>query len=282
MMPIWAWLLSSATFVLFCAFLYWAFVITEGAYFGARVVAWTYDLAAKKYDSIKQFRPVDDAWLLASPMMNRLREINGPLVLDVATGTGRMPLALLNHSRFRGHVIGLDLSWKMLLQAQDKMNNHAGRYALLWHDAHHLPFPDGTFDAASFLEALEFMSSPQRALDEIARVLRPGGIVLVTNRVNWERRLMPGKAFDDDTVRAMLNRAGLTQVEIRPWQVYYDLVWARKPGEPSRLGRATQSTGQILRCPRCSHTPLEQNTSSFRCASCGQTYPLQDNILRLG
>jgi ubiquinone/menaquinone biosynthesis C-methylase UbiE len=280
--PIWVWLLAGTAIVLLSAFLYWAFVITEGAYFGSRVVAWTYDLAASKYDSIKQFRPLDDAWLLASPMMNELREVNGPLVLDVAVGTGRMPLALLSHSRFRGYIIGLDLSWKMLEQAQQKLGEHVGRYTLLWHDAHTLPFPDETFDAISCLEALEFMSRPQRVLDEMARVLRPGGVLLVTNRVNWERVLMPGKAFEDDALRGMLRQAGLVNVVIRPWQVYYDLIWARKPGERSRLGRATHQLGQVLCCPQCGHTPLERGADSYQCTTCGRTYPLQGSILRTG
>ena len=281
-MPLWAWLLVSAIAVLLLgALFYWTFVITEGAYLGARVVAWTYDLAAGKYDQIKQFNPQDDAWLLAAPMINYLREVNGPLVLDVATGTGRMPLALLNHSRFQGHVLGLDLSFKMLRQARSKLREHGGRYTLLCHDAQDLPFPDETFDAVSCLEALEFMPAPQRVLDEIARVLRPGGVFLVTNRVNWERKLMPGKAFDDDTIRAMLTRAGLTKVTIRPWQVYYDLLWARKSGQASRLGRATQPLGQILRCAQDAHAPLEEGSDALRCPSCGQAYPVRDGILRM-
>ena len=78
--------------MLLAALLYWAFVITEGAYLGSRVVAWTYDLAAKKYDSIKQFRPLDDVWLLASPMMNKLREVNGLRELISREGA-KMPSA---------------------------------------------------------------------------------------------------------------------------------------------------------------------------------------------
>jgi ubiquinone/menaquinone biosynthesis C-methylase UbiE len=224
LMPIWLWSLIGGVALFLSAFLYWAFVITEGAYLGARIVAWTYDLAASKYDAIKQFSPLDDTWLLASPTVNRLRHVNGPLILDVATGTGRLPLALLRHGRFRGYVIALDLSTKMLRQAERKLGKHEGRWTLVRRDAQDLPFPDHTFDAVSCLEALEFMPSPRRVLGEMARVLRPGGVFLVTNRVNWERKLMPGKAFTDDEIRALLQEAGLTDIKIRPWQVYYDLI----------------------------------------------------------
>jgi ubiquinone/menaquinone biosynthesis C-methylase UbiE/predicted RNA-binding Zn-ribbon protein involved in translation (DUF1610 family) len=280
-MTLWAWTLVGTGVVLVGAFLYWAFVITEGAYLGARVVAWTYDVAARRYDAIKQFNALDDTWLLATPLINRLHEVNGPLILDVAAGTGRMPLALLQHSHFRGHIIALDLSKKMLQQAQVKLRAHAGRYTLLWSDAQGLPFPDGMFDAVTCLEALEFMPSPQRVLDEMARVLRPGGTVLVTNRVNWERKLMPGKAFTDDRIRAMLQQAGLVEVEIRPWQVYYDLIWARGPGIPSRLGHATLELGQILRCSRCKATLLQEGLGKFQCPACGKAHPEERNIIRM-
>jgi ubiquinone/menaquinone biosynthesis C-methylase UbiE len=277
----WIWLLVGLAIVLLGAFLYWALIVTEGAYLGARIVAWTYDLTARRYDGIKHFNPLDDAWLLSGPMSRRLREVDCPLVLDVATGTGRMPLALLGHPVFQGYVLGLDLSRKMLIQAQDKLRARAGRYALVWRDAQSLPFPDETFDAVCCLEALEFMPSPQRVLDEMARVLRPGGVFLVTNRINWEGKLMPGKAFSDDHLRAMLLRVGLVQIEFRPWQVYYDLIWARKAGTPSRLGRGTQELDEILRCPRCGHASLTASTDHLHCPSCGQGYALKSDIVHM-
>jgi ubiquinone/menaquinone biosynthesis C-methylase UbiE len=281
MTAIWFWVLGSSAILFLAALLYWAFIVTEGAYLGARVVAWTYDLAATRYDTIKQFSPMDDAWLLASPMINKLREINGPLVLDVATGTGRMPLALLNHPRFDGYLIALDLSKKMLLHAQAKLGSHRGRHTLLMRDAQDLPFPRDTFDAVSCLEALEFMPSPQRVLSEMARVLRPGGVFLVTNRVNWERKLMPGKAFTDDEIRALLTNVGLIDVVIRPWQVYYDLIWARKPGALSRLGRGTQDLGKYLCCPQCGNTRLERNLDRLHCAQCSLNYPINGHIVEM-
>lgn len=277
----WVWLLAGLAFLLLGAFLYWALIITEGAYLGARTVAWTYDLTARRYDDIKQFNPQDDAWLLAGPLLRALRDVDCPLVLDVATGTGRLPLALLDRPSFRGTVIGLDLSRKMLHQAREKMLAHAGRYALVWRDAQHLPFPDGTFDAVCCLEELEFMPSPGRVLDEMVRVLRPGGVLVITNRINWEGKLMPGKAFTDDQLRAMLGEIGIAQVEFRPWQVYYDLIWARRGGVPSRLGYGTREVNEILRCPRCGHAPLEERSGHLGCPACGQTYPFERDVVHM-
>jgi len=275
---VWVWLLLGTLVLLLGLFVYWAFFITEGAYLGPRIVAWTYDLTARRYERIKRFNPSDDAWLLAGPMLQALDEVDCPLVLDVATGTGRMPRTLLKRPLFRGTVIGLDLSYKMLQQANDKLCDRAGRYTLIWRDAQHLPFPDQTFDAVSCVEALEFMPSPRRVLNEMARVLRPGGVFLVTNRVNWERKLMPGKAFTNARLRAMLQETGLVQIEFRPWQVYYDLIWACKAGCPSRLGRGTRGRAEILQCPHCQSLSLIEAPNSLHCLSCRRAYPVKNDI----
>lgn len=232
--------------VVLSVFLYWAFIITEGAYLGARVVAWTYDLTAKKYDRIKRFRLEDDVWLIAGPLLYKLNDVREPLVLDIATGTGRLPLALFSRPLFDGHVIGLDYSRKMLKQADAKLAAHAGRYTLVWHNAQHLPFPDETFDAVCCLEALEFMTDAKGMLAEMSRVLRPGGTFLVTNRINWEGKLMPGKAFPRDVFRAMLRDVDLERIEFRIWQVYYDLIFGRKKGWCSPHGRSVEEIQQIL------------------------------------
>lgn len=274
-------LILGISILLLAAFLYWAFVVTEGAYLGARVVAWTYDLAAHRYDQIKQFRDPEDAWLLARPLLEKLGGVDAPLILDVATGTGRMPLALLKRALFQGYVVGLDLSHKMLQQARKKLGEGAGRYVLVWRDAQRLAFPDDTFDAVCCLEAIEFMPSPRRVLSEMVRVLRPGGVFLVTNRINWERKLMPGKAFTDDRIRAMLQETGLVEIDIRPWQTYYDLIWTRKAGTRSRLGRGTQELGAILCCPKCHHSPLAEAEGQFRCRQCGSSYPVEDSIVHM-
>ena len=279
---IWVWLAAGLGILVLALLIYWAFVITEGAYLGAKTVAWTYDLVARRYDDIKGFRLVDDKWFLARPMLNLLHGVDCPLILDVATGTGRLPIALLQSPDFCGTVVGLDLSRKMLQQAQNKLQAYGARAAtavtLIHQDALHLPFPNECFDAVACLEALEFMPASERALREMARVLRPGGVLLVTNRMNWESRLMPGKAFTDDTLRAMLGQMDFPQIEIRPWQVYYDLIWARKAGPRSRLGHGTWTTTDVLRCPRCTHSPLDDRGEDLHCPACDRRYPIKDGI----
>jgi ubiquinone/menaquinone biosynthesis C-methylase UbiE len=274
----WIWVVVGLSMLLAAGLLYWAFVITEGAYLGARTVAWTYDLAARRYDDIKQFNRRDDIWFLIQPMLLATQNVDCPLILDLATGTGRVPDALLYTAPFDGTVVAQDLSRKMLLQAQHKLAAYRDRYMMVRRDAQQLPYPDESFDAVCCLEALEFMPSPQRVLEEMTRVLRPGGLLLITNRVNWESKLMPGKAFGRDELQQMLAEIDLPRVEIRPWQVYYDLVWARKAGIPSRLGRGTAQLETLLRCPHCSHPLLPSDSRRISCSHCDREYPIYNGI----
>jgi len=277
----WIWIALVLGLLFLAAFLYWAFFVTEGAYLGAKTVAWTYDLAARRYDDIKQFNRREDVWFLIQPLLLAMNHVDCPLVLDLATGTGRVPDALLYSVQFDGTVIAQDLSFKMLRLAADKLAPYPGRYTLVRRDAQQLPFPDRSFDAVCCLEALEFMPSPQRVLAEMARVLRPGGVLLFTNRINWEAKLMPGKAFSREELRKALADLDVPQVEFRPWQVYYDLIWARKAGAPSRLGRGTLPLEDLLRCPQCAGPLAVHEPASMHCVSCARRYPIHDGIYDL-
>jgi SAM-dependent methyltransferase len=210
------------------ALLYWALGLSEGVYLGPRVVAWLYDRTAARYDGIKKTEPEDDRRYLARPLLTALDSVPAPLVLDVATGTGRLPLALLCEDDFAGRVIGLDSSRRMLAGAQAHLAAYGGRSELLYGDAGRLPFADGTFDAVTCMEALEFTRRPRATLAEFQRVLKPGGVLLVSNRVGWDCLWYPGRDCGRGRVEALLRAAGMEDVQREAWQVYYDLVWACK------------------------------------------------------
>ena len=94
---------------LVAAMTYWTIVISEGAYFGRRLVSYLYDRGAETYDDVKEFDATEDAWFLGIPMARNLERVQHPFVLDLATGTGRMALSLLRQLTFDGRVVGLDL-----------------------------------------------------------------------------------------------------------------------------------------------------------------------------
>jgi SAM-dependent methyltransferase len=76
-----------------------------------------------------------------------------------------------------------------------------------------LPFANGSFDKAASLNSLYFWPDPERALDEIARVLRPGGWLLLGLEPAAELRKYPGhvhgfRLFEVAEVRALMETAG--------------------------------------------------------------------------
>lgn len=275
------WLSLAVIFILFGLFLYWTLVISEGSYFGARLVVWLYDLSAEQYDSIKKFDENEEDWYVGLPLWKTIRFVRRPLVLDVATGSGRLALALLRRPLFDGHVVALDLSHKMLRTAKEKLTPYSERVTLVHQDAMQLPFPDEVFDAVTCLEALEFLPSPARALQEMVRVLRPGGVLLTTNRVGWEAKFLPGKALSPKRLHAVLGGLPLQAVEVCRWQVFYDQVWARKAGRVSVEGNGNLPLTDILLCPHCSTALLNRSAVSFHCSTCHRVYPVKDGIFSL-
>ncbi|MDX2137029.1 MAG: class I SAM-dependent methyltransferase, partial [Chloroflexota bacterium] len=153
-----------------------------------------------------------------------------PYALDVATGTGRLPIAMLRHAQFEGPLFAVDASLPMLRIAAEHLRDQAG-VMLLHADAERLPFADDAFDVVTCLEALEFMMHPPHVLAELVRVLRPGGWLLITHRRT--ARWMPGKVPSPDALREQLAALGLTRVRFDAWQVDYDRVWAHKPAAPA-------------------------------------------------
>jgi len=217
-------------------FLYWQLVVAEGAYLGTRVVALLYDWFAPRYDGVKRYNKAEDALMLAEPILRHLRTHPHPRplpngegreearVLDVATGTGRLADALLNQPRFKGRIVVLDASAGMLELAREKLGRYSDRIEFNQHDAQKLPYPDASFDAVTCLEALEFMSDWRGAVREMLRVLKPGGLLMLSNRIGPDAWKLPGRAVPTPAFINWLHEIGLQEVERRAWLVDYDLV----------------------------------------------------------
>lgn len=212
--------------------LHWLLIRTEGVFLGRRVVVWLYDLAAGRYDDIKQFDPDTESAFVAWPLQRRLKSWPAPLVLDVATGTGRLPYYLLQEPGFGGCVVGLDASAGMLELAREKLTPFGERVALVRQTASDLPFGDATFAAVTCLEALEFLPDDTTALREMARVLMPGGYLLVSRRQGPDQPFFLGRVPDREAFERRLTALGLVDVVTQPWQMEYELVWARRPPPP--------------------------------------------------
>jgi ubiquinone/menaquinone biosynthesis C-methylase UbiE len=218
------WLVGAVVAAALGLFVYWTIIITEGVYLGQKVVTYLYDLAAHKYDKLKEYNEADEYCYLGVPLSEALGYNFHGVILDVATGTGRLPLAMTRLPEFGGQVIGLDHSAKMLAVAR----RHLPHLPLVQADAMHLPFVTNYFDAVTCLEAIEFTPKPEGCLGEMVRVLTSGGILLTTNRVGWETKFMPGKTWTKDQLQAILTSLPFDEFVITPWETIYDQVWARK------------------------------------------------------
>lgn len=98
-------------------------------------------------------------------------------VLDVATGTAGVALILAD--RTDADVIGIDLTEAMLRRGQQRVAAHGrdDRIALVAGRAEQLPFEGASFDALTFTYLLRYVTNPAATIMELARVVRPGGIV---------------------------------------------------------------------------------------------------------
>jgi len=217
-------LLIAALAAALVALVYWLLVLTEGVYLGQRVVTMLYDWYATRYDDTKRFVPQLEQQHLAQPLMQEILPNRSPKVLDVACGTGRLPIALLRHAGFAGMVTGCDSSLRMLDVAARKTDS--ARVHFVASAAEALPFASASFDVVTCLEALEFLADRSQAVAEMYRVLQPGGTLLTTNRRTglW----LPGRRLSPGQLMAELERAGFTEVQFERWQVDYDKVWARR------------------------------------------------------
>jgi demethylmenaquinone methyltransferase / 2-methoxy-6-polyprenyl-1,4-benzoquinol methylase len=99
------------------------------------------------------------------------------MILDVASGTAGVALQLA--ARTQARVVGVDLTEQMLRQGRRRVASagQADRITLVTGRAEQLPFPDASFDALTFTYLLRYVRDPQATLTELARVLKPGGVM---------------------------------------------------------------------------------------------------------
>ena len=222
------WLLAALALL---AFLYWLIVVGEATYLGRYAVRFIYQRGARFYDAARRDVIAGDERDLLPLLRAALGRATAARVLDVATGTGRVPLLLARQPWFGGEIYGIDIAPAMLAQARAKIAAAAmpARVVLREGDAGSLPWPDGAFDLVISLEALEFFPRPRRALAEMARVLEPGGTLVVSKYPDRWARALPLKGLTRRGITRLLQRLGFGEIEIRAWQPgHYELVIARK------------------------------------------------------
>ena len=99
--------------------------------------------------------------------------VRGKRVLELATGTGLIAKSIVGSA---AHIEATDASEEMIAQAQ--RDNPSARLHFSVQDMFHLPYADGSFDVIIVANALHIVPEPEKALCEIRRVLRDGGVLV--------------------------------------------------------------------------------------------------------
>jgi phosphatidylethanolamine/phosphatidyl-N-methylethanolamine N-methyltransferase len=109
----------------------------------------------------------------------------GGRILEVGVGTG---LSFDDYDAST-EIVGIDLSAPMIAKARERLASGAFPHVreVLVMDAHHLRFPDTSFDCVVAQFVITLVAQPERVLDECARVVRPGGEIILVNHLYSER-----------------------------------------------------------------------------------------------
>jgi ubiquinone/menaquinone biosynthesis C-methylase UbiE len=126
---------------------------------------------ASEWESMVEDLPVLLEYLI------RFGVLPGERILDVGAGTGRLTRYLIELIGPNGWVVAEDISEKMLIQA--KKTNDSKSVRFVCDDVCILGFKSDTFDKVICFSLFPHILHPQKALDEMQRVLRPGGRLLI-------------------------------------------------------------------------------------------------------
>ena len=164
-------------------------------------------------------------------ILGMLGVARGERTLDVGCGPGNYTSYLAQASQ-TGLVVGIDGSRAMIAAAAKRGGGDNLAYVV--GDACSLPFDDGVFDAATCVGVIHMVNRPMAALDEMVRVLGPGGrlVIFATRR----RRREEGRAwrgiwfFGRDELTDAMRERGLVNIERRVFR-RSQFVSARKAGD---------------------------------------------------
>ena len=165
---------------------------------------------AEVWDSIRSLHVAES--MVETAIQRALGDQPVGRLLDIGTGTGRM-IELLGPEA--AQATGVDKSSEMLRLARVKLEAAGIQSSLRQADMYALPLPDGSVDSVVIHQVLHYAQNPSAALAEAARVLRPGGRLLVVDFAAHEREDLRTRdshlrlGFTDDAIAGWFRIAGL-------------------------------------------------------------------------
>jgi demethylmenaquinone methyltransferase/2-methoxy-6-polyprenyl-1,4-benzoquinol methylase len=156
----------------------------------AQRVRGVFDSVASKYDLMNDLMSggLHRLWKAYAVMVANVQP--GQRVLDIAGGTGDLVRAFARRAGRSGQVVHTDINEAMLRTGRNRLLDDGLILPTVACDAEQLPFASGYFDLASVAFGLRNMTRKDAALREMARVLKPGGklLVLEFSQVAWPLR----------------------------------------------------------------------------------------------
>lgn len=209
---------------------FWLVFVTDGTYLGKPAVRFLYQRFARVWNLDERHgrsRGAANSSLLPQ-LRAAIKQISQPQVLDLATGTGRVPLLIAAEPGFDGHVTGVDFSRNMLARGSAILRSKGfeDKVDLIEGDASALAMADDCFDLVTCIEAP--LVNEKKVLKEALRVLKPGGTLIYSKHSDNWGRMLPGKSLNIKGIRRFLTGLAVGDVRVEAWQKSQDLVIARK------------------------------------------------------
>lgn len=196
-------------------------LLTDGRYFGKRLMFWVYDrigpaLFSSRSDA-RQWRALVESLGLQGDES----------VLDVGTATGDLPLTIASMPDYRGEVVGVDWSPRMIQQAREEARRRglgdSVRFEVV--DVRKgLPFGVGEFDVITCLGLLETLPGQESVLQEFRRVLKKDGVMVLSLYRRWASR---GVALSLEWYEKRLRALGADEITVVPCRGHHDAVVVR-------------------------------------------------------
>lgn len=131
----------------------------------------------RRYDRLAEILSMGQNGRWRTALVDKVAPLGRGRVLDVASGTAGVAIELAR--RTSCDVVGVDLTEAMLAQGRINIARHGlgNRIQVVVGQAEHLPVADRAFDALMFTYLLRYVDDPASTLRELARVVKPGGVV---------------------------------------------------------------------------------------------------------
>lgn len=197
---------------------------------------------APRWDRIRSLH-IDDAEV-EHRLLDMLPREGIEDLLDIGTGTGRMLELFAGRAE---RAVGIDLSREMLAVARANLDKAGLRNCLVRQgDMYQLPLPDQSFDAVIVHQVLHYADEPAEAIEEAARVLKPGGRLIVVDFAPHDLENLRSEhahrrlGFRDDEIAGWAKAAGLETDPVvhlagKPLTVGIWRAIRRAPAAPARI-----------------------------------------------